>query len=405
MEVSNSRSPSWFGIFGRLEWSLLLASVGLVLIGAAFIYSATSSRFSIEATSWFQERYVNQFLAAGLGLVLAVVISLIDYRIIARWSMALYWLAIGCLLLVFAMEPVAGVQRWIPLGVINFQPSEFAKLALILLLAHFLCRSGLDLRDPVVFVKALGLMLLPFALILIEPDLGSAVVLLPISFAMMFVAGIPRRNLLRVIGVGALLLGLTIVDILFAPENLQLIRLKDHQQYRLRVYFGFDGAGADATPEERRRAERDFRKWSYNVDQALISVGSGGLTGKGWRQGTQNVWGYLPRGVAHNDFIFSVIAEEKGFLGSLVVLVLYGIVIFGGIRVAVEARDPLGKVIAVGVATFWFSHIFINIGMNIKLMPVTGLPLPLLSDGGSSVLCFLLSIGLLENIYLHRRSY
>src|SRR5581483_8917174 len=139
--------------------------------------------------------------------------------------------------------------------------------------------------------------------------------------------------------------------------------------------------------------------------QSLISVGSGGLTGKGWTEGTQNALGYLPRAVAHNDFIFSVIAEEKGFLGSLFVLALYSVILFTGIRVAAQARDRLGRLLAVGVVTMLFSHVFINIGMNIRLMPVTGVPLPLLSYGGSSVLGSLIAIGMLQNVHIYRKAY
>ncbi|PYI85280.1 MAG: cell cycle protein, partial [Verrucomicrobia bacterium] len=152
-------------------------------------------------------------------------------------------------------------------------------------------------------------------------------------------------------------------------------------------------------------AHRLQRDHSYNVEQALISVGSGGLFGKGWRQGTQNALGYLPRAVAHNDFIFSVIAEEKGFMGSVTVLALYSVVLFSGIRIAGQARDRLGKLLAVGVVTLLFSHIFINIGMNIRIVPVTGIPLPLLSYGGSSVLGSLIAMGLLQNVYIHRDTY
>jgi rod shape determining protein RodA len=137
----------------------------------------------------------------------------------------------------------------------------------------------------------------------------------------------------------------------------------------------------------------------------LISVGSGGLTGKGWRHGTQNALGYLPRAVAHNDFIFSVIAEEEGFIGSVVVLSLYAVVLFAGLRIAGQARDRLGKLVAVGVVTLIFSHVFINIGMNIRIMPVTGVPLPLLSYGGSSVLGSLIAAGLMQNVYIHRKGY
>jgi hypothetical protein len=155
---------------------------------------------------------------------------------------------------------------------------------------------------------------------------------------------------------------------------------------------------------DRRQARLQQRNDSWNVRQALITVGSGGFTGKGWRQGQQISLGYLPPLVSHNDFIFSVIAEEKGFLGSLSVLSLYTVILFAGIRTAGRARDRLGKLLAVGVVALLFSHVFINIGMNIRLMPVTGIPLPLLSYGGTSVLCSLVAAGILQNIHIYRRS-
>jgi rod shape determining protein RodA len=170
------------------------------------------------------------------------------------------------------------------------------------------------------------------------------------------------------------------------------------------VYFGRSFAPPNATEAERAQAVRAYRDASHNVDQALISVGSGGLTGKGWRRGTQNALGYLPRAVAHNDFIFSVIAEESGFLGSVTVLALYAVMLFAGIQIAGQARDRLGLLLAVGVVTLFFGHVFVNIGMNIRLMPVTGIPLPLLSYGGTSVVCSLVAIGLLQNIHLHRQT-
>jgi len=171
------------------------------------------------------------------------------------------------------------------------------------------------------------------------------------------------------------------------------------------VYFGRDFAPKGAPPEEKRRARELEREKSYNVEQALISVGSGGFVGKGWKQGTQNALGYLPRGVAHNDFIFSVIAEERGFVGSLIVLGLYATVLFTGIQIAGQARDRLGRLLATGVVALLFSHVFINVGMNIRLMPVTGIPLPLLSHGGSSVVCSLVAMAVLQNVYLYRRHY
>jgi rod shape determining protein RodA len=297
-----------------------------------------------------------------------------------------------------------GARRWFDLGFFSLQPSEFAKLAFILAQAHFLSRPIEELRVLPTFWKALGLMLLPFVLILKEPDLGSALVLVPTGLAILFVAGTPRRYLLRLLGGVGILGALFLVDVLFAPPNWQ-IKLEDYQRRRLLVYFGTDYAPSGAPKAERERLRKQQFDDSHNVRQALISVGSGGLTGKGWRQGTQNALGYLPRPVAHNDFIFSVIAEEKGFVGSVIVLTLYGVVLFSGIRIAGQARDRLGKMMAVGVVTLLFSHVFINIGMNIRIMPVTGVPLPLLSYGGSSVLGSLIAMGILQNVYIYRKVY
>ncbi|HKI68727.1 MAG TPA: FtsW/RodA/SpoVE family cell cycle protein, partial [Verrucomicrobiae bacterium] len=184
--------------------------------------------------------------------------------------------------------------------------------------------------------------------------------------------------------------------------------VESYQRDRLLVYFGRDFtayAPPNATPAELQRLRDRQDQKEYNIHQALISVGTGGLFGKGWMKGTQNALGYLPRAVAHNDFIFSVIAEEEGFVGSVIVLTLYAAVLFSGIRIASQARDRLGKLMAVGVVALIFSHVFINIGMNIRIMPVTGVPLPLLSYGGSSVLSSLIAMGLLQNVYIYRKGY
>jgi len=204
-----------------------------------------------------------------------------------------------------------------------------------------------------------------------------------------------------------LLAALFLVDVLFVALGWQ-ISMEPYQRDRLMVYFGrdyTDFAPANATPADLQKLRQQQLNDEYNIRQALISVGSGGLMGKGWRQGTQNALGYLPRAVAHNDFIFSVIAEEEGFVGSVIVLALYAVVLFCGLRIAGQARDRLGKLVAVGVVTLLFSHVFINIGMNIRIMPVTGVPLPLLSYGGSSVLGSLIAVGLMQNVHIHRKGY
>jgi rod shape determining protein RodA len=354
---------------------------------------------------------VRQIIWYALGIGAGAAICLVEYHTLARWSFVAYWAAIFFLIIVLVPHIGSmrfGARRWIELGPFQFQPSEFAKLAFILAAAHFLSRPADELRHPSNFWKSIGLLLLPCMLILKEPDLGSALVLLPTGLVMMFIAGTPKIYLLRLVGAIGLLAVLFLADVIFVPPGSWQMTLEPYQRNRLLVYFGRDYthfAPPNATPAELQRLRQQQLDDEYNVRQALISVGSGGLTGKGWRQGTQNALGYLPRAVAHNDFIFSVIAEEKGFVGSVIVLALYAVVLFTGLRIAGQARDPLGKLVAMGVVTLFFSHVFINIGMNIRIMPVTGVPLPLLSYGGSSVLGSLIAVGLMQNVYIHRRGY
>ena len=389
----------------RIDRMLVVALVGLMLLGAAFVYSATMVSESARLAPWYSQSWFRQIVWYVLGTGVAAAICCVDYHTLSRWSMIAYWVAVLMLIAVLFFGSVRfGARRWFDLGIFSLQPSEFAKLAFIMAQAHFLSRPVEELRALVTFWKALGLMLVPFVLILKEPDLGSALVLLPTGLAMLLVAGTPRRYLLRLLAGAAVFGALFLVDVLFAPPNWQ-VKLEDYQRRRLMVYFGKDYAPPGAPMAERERLRKQQFDDSHNVRQALISVGSGGLTGKGWRQGTQNALGYLPRSVAHNDFIFSVIAEEKGFMGSGLILALYSVVLFTGIRIAGQTRDRLGRLLAVGVVTLWFSHVFINIGMNIRLMPVTGVPLPLLSYGGSSVLGSLIAAGILQNVYIHRRSF
>jgi rod shape determining protein RodA len=364
---------------GRYEdWPLGAAALGLMVIGAAFIFSATERHLSL------QETYLHQVLWCLLGVGAAAAACHFDYGVLARWSAVFYWSTIVLLLAVFAISAAHhGAKRWIDLGPFYLQPSEFAKIGLILWLANYLSRPREELRRSRVFLGVLGYTLLPFVLVLREPDQGSAQEFLAISLAMMFVAGVPNRMLAGLVGGVGLLGVLAVALILFAPPQLKIV--EPYQKDRLLNFFG--------------------RGKSYNVQQALISVGSGGLTGKNWRQGTQHALGFLPIGGAHNDFIFSVIAEEEGFVGSVVVLTLYSALLFTGIKIASQARDRLGQLMAIGVVTLLFSHVFINIGMNIRIMPVAGIPLPLLSYGGSSVICSLIAIGLLHNVHVYRRYY
>jgi len=393
--------------YDKLDRLQLLALAGLMFIGALFVCSATAAS-AVEADKvWFTQLWFRQVIWYGLGVGAAAAVCLVDYHTLARWSFVAYWGMILCLVAVlipFIGQTHGGARRWIDLPLFQFQPSEFAKLGFILAAANFLSRPPEELKQPQIFWQGIGMLALPFLLILKEPDLGSALVLLPTGLIMMFVAGTPRKYLVWLMGGAGLVALLLLADVVFAPPHWRL-PVQDYQRQRLLVYFGRNFAEPNATPAEKAEARELQRKCSYQGQQAAISVGSGGLLGKGWGQGQQIRYGFLPAGAAHNDFIFSVIAEEEGFVGSIMVLTLYAVVLFTGLRIAGQARDRLGKLLAVGVVTLLFSHVFINIGMNIRIVPVTGIPLPLLSYGGSSVLCSLIALGLMQNVYKNRRGY
>ena len=388
----------------RVDLLLLFSLLGLMVFGATFILSAAMDQYEIEPL--LNTYFFRQLGFYVVGLVLGVFFVVVDYHRLAGWARAAYWVAI--VLLILVLIPGIGVvrygaQRWFDLGITLIQPSEFAKLAFIFALADFLTRPSEEMLMPGVFFKALGMTTLPFLLILKEPDLGSSLVFFPIGTAMMFVAGVPLRFLGKFLSVSTVVVLFVIINALYFPADWR-ISLQEYQRQRLLVYFGKDFAPSNATPADRKAARELQRERTHNIRQAEISVGSGGLTGKGWGQGPQTRLGYLPRGVAHNDFIFSVIAEETGFLGSIAVLALYTIILLKGMQIAAEARDRLGKLLAVGVVALIFCHVFVNIGMHLRVMPVTGIPLPLLSYGGSSVLSSLIAIAVLQNVQLHKKS-
>jgi rod shape determining protein RodA len=409
MNITNATNPAAVPVARRerdIEWPLWAAVAGLMIFGAAFVFSATGRIEAARNAPWYDYTAVRQILFYLIGLACVFAMCLIDYGRVARWSLICYWAGNFLLLTVFLFgTDHHGARRWLDLGPLQFQPAEYAKLAFLFAMANFLARPQGELQSRALFAKAIAMAVIPFVLILKQPDLGSALVFLPMTLAMMYVAGVPRRWLRRSIFGAVVAVAIILLDVLFAPPNWRAVKLQDYQRERLLVYFNVDFASKNATPEERQKARLRQNDKSLNVRQALISIGSGGVAGKGWRQGTQHALGYLPRLGAHNDFIFSVIAEEKGFIGSVSVLVLYAVVLFTGFKIASQARDRLGRLLAVGVVSLLFTHIFVNIGMNIRLVPVTGIPLPLLSAGGTSVICSLVAIGILQNIHLYRRHY
>lgn len=400
---------SWFKLTTRERWDAVTPSVIVALsaIGVAFIYSA---QFSTAQNNWISQLV---WLTAGAGLYLAV--SMVDYR---RWLSIGHWFYLLCLIpLVLVLTPGIGserygAQRWLDFGFFAFQPSEPAKAAVLLITAGILIRSRIGtVRQSLGVLGKLALAVgLPMILILLQPDLKSAIVLPPMVFSMLYVSKLSTRFFVVALGAFLLLVGIVAYDtyryVQFMEANnfsfvtqkgkyepQSWVPLHDYQRNRILAF---------AAPE---KVDPQGTGIAYNLSQSRISVGSGGLFGKGWTQGTQAQLGYLPRSVAHNDFIFSVIAEEKGFLGSLTVLSLFGIMMFNGIRIAGLARDRFGTLLALGVTVLFAVHVFVNIAMTIGLVPITGIPLPFISYGGSFVLscCFLQ--GLVQSVYRFRKDF
>jgi len=354
---------------------LLLAAMLLLAVGSVFFIYSASYRGPGQTVP---DLYRMQMVWFGIGLALFVVTAVWDYRVICQWASVWYVLGIGALILVLvAGTRVHGSRSWLGWGGLGIQPAEFAKLAVIVALAYYLFhRTPESRRQLSTLIVLLAVIAVPLLLILAQPDLGSAMVLVPISFGMAFVAGVRLKHLLLV----------AVLGLMLAP--LAWTQLKPYQRDRLTVFLN---------------PNNDPLGTGWNLNQSLIAVGSGGWTGKGYLQGTQNLLGYLPRTVTPNDFLFSVIAEEKGFVGSAGVVALYAVMVMRGLRIAAHARDRLGMLLATGVVAMLFAHVFINIGMTIGLMPITGLPLPLLSYGGSFVLASMTALGLLQNVWIHRR--
>ncbi len=356
-------------LYFHIDWALVIAVLALCTLGVVMIYSTT-----YDPTRGTSRMYVTQLYAIVLGLGAMVVMLTIDYRAFTDKSHLIYGGI--CLLLLYVLlfgMVQMGARRWIPLRVFNLQPSEFAKMAVALVLAKFF---GENRGEPTWTDLAVagGLTLVPLGLIAKEPDLGTAVTLLPVFLAIAYLAGMRMR-----------VLGIMFVCLLLAAPVAWRFALKDYQKQRVSTFLD---------------PSQDAKGAGYQQIQARITVGSGGLSGKGFRQGTQGQLRFLP--VAHNDFIFSVLAEEQGFAGVLVALGLYLFVILRSLEAARLAKDRLGSYLVLGVlASFTFQVIY-NITMSAGLAPVKGLTLPLMSYGGSSMIATLAGFGLILNVRMRR---
>lgn len=372
----------------RLDWFGFAAMLVLIAIGTVEVWSAGNAR----AEGVFHTMWIRNLTTAAFGLALYFALALIDYR---KWigplSVPVYVLSLVFLTVVlfFGSEQFGG-RRWLWF----FQPSEVAKLAVILLLAALFGegrRSGFP-----GFVLAVALAALPVALILLEPDLGTALTLVPAVLALLLCAGVWRRGLLVLVAVGGIL-AMAVLGAVYEAERpgvsserrariMRLVPLKDHQVRRVRTFL---------FPDEDRQGA------GYNLRQAKISIGSGGLTGKGIGRGETNHLKYLPPAISMNDFIFCVYAEETGFVGSLVLLAIFGILLFSCCRTAFAATTGAGRLLALGVASLVFAHVYVNIAMSIGVLPITGLPLPFISSGRTFLVVVMCALGLVQSVSIH----
>ena len=358
-------------LYSSLDWALIAAILVLCLIGLGMIYSTTYDPTTGNVGSEFSR----QLWALALGLIGLGICLMFDYRALSDHAMLIYGglIALLAYTLVFGVER-GGAQRWIVLGPFNLQISEFARMVLALVLGTLYGearRGGLSIADCVTGAVIVGI---PFALIAREPDLGTAVTLVPVCLAIMIFAGLRLRFLVWLVLVGMLMMPVA-----------WTYALEDYQRTRITSFLD---------PEQDPRGE------GYQQIQARITVGSGGLTGKGFLQGTQSQYNFLP--VAHNDFIFSVLAEEQGFLGVLFALGLYLFVIMRSLDTVRMAKDRIGMFLVVGITAGFAFQVIYNVTMSAGLAPVKGLTLPLMSYGGSSIIATLMGFGLILNVRMRR---
>lgn len=355
--------------FLSLHWLLFILVVLLGIFGIFAIYSATWMR---EQTFWNR-----QLVWLLVGFVLFLGVSLTDYRWIRKGALPLYIAGLAGLLAVhFFGQEVYGARSWLNFGFFNFQPSQLGILASVMVMAIFL--SDYENMPPILRIALCGVIAAaPWLLVLIQPDLGSAIVWMPVVLAMLYAARVPGRYLITL-----LLLAVAVVPLMVN------FGLKPYQRLRIVTFLdpGLDPRGA-----------------GWTINQSLTAIGSGGWDGKGFKApNTLNELGFLPSTIVHNDFIFAVIGEQHGFVGGALLLLGYLLVIGIGLYIALKASDDLGRLLAVGLTTLLFTHVFMNIGMTIGVTPITGLPLPLVSYGGSFLLTMLFSLGVLQSIWIHR---
>jgi rod shape determining protein RodA len=355
---------------------MVITAVLLVGYGLALIYSGSLSTYGNTAEI-LGHPIAKQVAFALAGLVVMVVVARTDYRNWSGWALPLYIASLLALIFVFVVGGSAfGSRRWIVIAGTEIQPSEVTKLITILLLARYLADNEHRMDSPRVLLTSFAIAAVPAALVFLEPDLGTAVVFIAIWAGMVFVAGAPLRHL-------AVALASAVAGIPF----LMLATLNGYQRERLAIFLD---------------PSRDPYGTGFNIMQAQISIGSGGLWGKGLTHGTQTQLDYLR--TQTTDYVFSVLGEELGFVGAVVLFLLFIILLMRGLRAANLAPDNLGRLLATGTVVMILFQIFINVGVNLRIFPVTGIPLPFISQGGSSLVTLFAALGILQSILLRRRA-
>jgi len=362
-----------FNPFGKIDKTLFVAIVILISIGLIIIFSTS---YSSTGTDFMN--FKKQLVFSIFGVVLMMSANLFDYRALKNYTGIFYVSACFVLLAVlFIGSSIRGTTSWFSFGSFNFQPAEFVKIVVIIIMAKYLAKENSFLNSFKKIVISGTYISLPVLLIILQPDLGSALVLIFIWFSMLFVAGVNKKYIMSILFVGLLLF--------MASWS---YTLEDYQKDRITTFIN---------------PQSDPYGAGYNVIQSVIATGSGMIWGKGLGHGSQSQLNFLPE--KHTDFIFAVIAEEMGFIGVLFVFGLFGIVFYRLFEIVRESQNNFGKLLVLGTILMLMFHIIINAGMNMGIMPVTGIPLPFISYGGSSLISFLIMIGLAQNVYIKGRGY
>ncbi|HWQ15260.1 MAG TPA: rod shape-determining protein RodA [Roseiflexaceae bacterium] len=357
------------------DYNYLLLGCVLVLIGysLAMVYSATLRDPITEG--YFSRHIVNLIV----GAVAMVLLTALDYHALQSWATPFYLFTVAVLAAVLLVGQVSsGAQSWLNLGLRTFQPSEAAKLLLIVVLAGYWARFEGDAGSWRVLLGSLALLGVPTLLVFVQPDFGTAMVFVAVWLAMAWVAGMRWYQLVT--------LGLAALPLAYFGWNYVL---EDYQRTRLLVFT------------DPLKYDPELKEGAWNIMQSLTAIGSGGLTGRGWTHGLLSQGSYLP--VQYTDFIFAITGEELGFAGAALLLVFLAILIWQALAVAGVARDTFGRLIAVGAAAMFLCHVLVNVGMNMSIMPITGIPLPFISYGGSFTMTSLAAVGTLQSIALRRR--